>query len=146
MPKIIAAVDHLDMKPGPTSNDRPTAMGLESCVGVEHIDFEPELKIEGRVEYYLQDIQDRLIDSLRKIMARQLKAFQVKTSMAGWLKDTPNQIILTVSLLDFTIEMGQVFEKIGAQPDMMQQFYQKKVDGLVALIELVRTDLSKSQT
>jgi len=144
MPKIIAAVDHLELVPGATSNDRPTATGLESCVGVEHIDFVPELKIEGRVEYYLQDIQDRLIDSLRKIMYKQLQAFQVKTSVAEWLKATPNQIILTVSLLDFTIEMGAVFDKIGAQPDAMENFYQKKVDGLFALIDLVRTDLSKA--
>ena len=144
MPKIIAAVDHLELVPGATSNDRPTATGLESCVGVEHIDFVPELKVEGRVEYYLQDIQDRLIDSLRKIMYKQLQAFQVKTSVAEWLKATPNQIILTVSLLDFTIEMGAVFDKIGAQPDAMENFYQKKVDGLFALIDLVRTDLSKA--
>ena len=144
MPKIIAAVDHLDLQAGATSQDRPTAIGLESCVGVEHINFEPSLKIEGRVEYYLQDIQDRLIDSLRKIMFKQLQAFQVKTSVAEWLKATPNQIILTVSLLDFTIEMGQVFEKIEAQPDSMDNFAQKKIDGLSALIDLVRTDLSKA--
>jgi dynein heavy chain len=144
MPKIIAAVDHLILLPGATSQDRPTAAGLESCVGVEHIDLEPSLKIEGRVEYYLQDIQDRLIDSLRKIMYKQLQAFQVKTSVSEWLKATPNQIILTVSLLDFTIEMGQVFDKIGAQPDAMDNFAQKKIDGLSLLIDLVRTDLSKA--
>jgi dynein heavy chain, axonemal len=144
MPKIIAAVDHLILQPGATSQDRPTAAGLESCVGVEHIDLEPSLKIEGRVEYYLQDIQDRLIDSLRKIMYKQLQAFQVKTSVSEWLKATPNQIILTVSLLDFTIEMGQVFDKIGAEPDAMDNFAQKKIDGLSLLIDLVRTDLSKA--
>ena len=61
-----------------------------------------------------------------------------------WLKATPNQIILTVSLLDFTVEMGQVFDKIGAQPDAMDNFAQKKIDGLSLLIDLVRTDLSKA--
>ena len=113
-------------------------------MGVEHIEFEPALRVDGRVEYYLQDIQDRLIDSLRKCMYRQLQAFQVKTSVAEWLKHTPNQIILTVSLLDFTTEMGQVFDKIAAKPDQMELFYQSKVDGLFALIDLVRTDLSKA--
>jgi dynein heavy chain len=144
MPKIIAAVDHLDMKASEISSERPTALGLESCVGVEHIEFEPALRVDGRVEYYLQDIQDRLIDSLRKCMYRQLQAFQVKTSVAEWLKHTPNQIILTVSLLDFTTEMGQVFDKIAAKPDQMELFWQSKVDGLFALIDLVRTDLSKA--
>lgn len=144
MPKIIAAVDHLDMTPGATSSDRPTSTGFESCVGVEHIDFEPALKIEGRVEYYLQDIMDRLVDSLRSILYRQLQAFMVKSSVGSWLKDTPNQCILTVSLADFTSEMAGVFEKIAVQPELMQNFYQKKVDGLFELIDLVRTDLTKA--
>ena len=145
MPKIVAAVDHLDLKSGATSSDRPTAMGAETCVGVEHIDFEPELKIEGRVEYYLQDIQDRLIDSLRKCMQRQFKAFKVKASVASWLKDTPNQICLSVSMLDYTEEMGLTFDRIGTNKEAMKEMYDSKVNGLFGLIDLVRTDLSKAE-
>ena len=45
LPKIIAAVDHLDITPGATSTARPTATGFESCVGIEHIDFTTPLKV-----------------------------------------------------------------------------------------------------
>jgi len=145
LPKIIAAVDHLEITPGATSTDRPTAVGFESCVGIEHIDFHKPLKIEGRVEYYLQDIQDRLIESLRDILFKSIKSFEAKATVADWLKQTPNQIILTVSLLDFTTQMTKTFESMakGTQ-GAMEAFYNSKVAGLTSLIDLVRTDLSKA--
>ena len=145
MPKIIAAVDHLDLEPGATSSDRPTATGFESCVGVEHIDFGKPLKITGRVEFYLQDIQDRLIESLRTILYQSIKNYEEKATVLDWLKITPNQIILTVSLLFFTKEMTAVFGKMtDSDNQAMKNYWQFKVDALTDLIDLVRTDLSKA--
>jgi dynein heavy chain len=132
------------LEPGATSTDRPTATGFESCVGVEHIQYHKPLKVEGRVEYYLQEIQDRLIESLRDILFKSIISFENKKSVAEWLKTTPNQIILTVSLLFFTKEMTKVFHDLPTNPDAMKNYLQFKVDSLTELIDLVRTDLSKA--
>ena len=132
------------MEPGATSTDRPTATGFESCVGVEHIQFHKILKVQGRVEYYLQEIQDRLIESLRDILFKSIVSFENKNSVAEWLKTTPNQIILTVSLLFFTREMTKVFLDLPTNGDSMKNYLQFKIDSLTELIDLVRTDLSKA--
>eukprot|EP00960_Hanusia_phi_P043076 755854-Hanusia_phi.AAC.6 len=144
MPKIIAAVDHLDLTPGASQQDRPSATGLESCVGIEHIEFTKPLKVEGRVEYYLQDIQQRLTESLRDIMFQSLQSFATKSSVGEWLKAVPNQIILTVSLLDFTTKMRETFHSLSTNPNAMQEMADSKIQGLTSLIDLVRTDLSKA--
>jgi dynein heavy chain len=50
MPKIISAIETLELvEKGP----RPEAKGLESCVGVERVEFTVPLKLLGKVEVYL---------------------------------------------------------------------------------------------
>jgi dynein heavy chain len=67
MPKIFQAIDTLKLEPGAV---RPAAVGMKSCVGVEYVEFTEMLKLDGKVETYLQDVIDTMRTSLRKISGK----------------------------------------------------------------------------
>ena len=130
---------------GDTSTDRPSALGFESCVGVEHIDLSKPLKIEGRVENYLQDVIYNVVSSLRDILVKSIESFAV-TPTEKWVKKEPNQIILTTSLVYFTKKMEEAFADIKNGDDKaMEKMLQFKKDALTELIDLVRTNLTKAE-
>ena len=143
--KIIAAIATLDLEAGATSDDRPSAVGFESSVGVEHITLPKKFKIQGRVEYYMQDIINETVKALRECLKTSNENF-VKDSTEVWVKREPNQIILTTSLTFFTLKMEETFTQIAAgDSDAMRKMWQFKIDGLTGLIDLVRTKLTKAE-
>jgi hypothetical protein len=44
--------------------DRPTAKTMITCVGTEKVDFTKPLKLEGKVEIYMQEIIKTICDTL----------------------------------------------------------------------------------
>lgn len=110
--KIIAAIATLDLVADATSTDRPSAVRFESSVGVENIPLPKPFKIEGRVEYYMQDIINQAQNALRECLKISNANF-VKDSTEAWVKREPNQIILTTSLTFFTIKMEETFTAIA---------------------------------
>jgi hypothetical protein len=44
--------------------DRPTAKTMITCVGAEKVDFTKPLKLEGKVEIYMQEIIKTICDTL----------------------------------------------------------------------------------
>jgi dynein heavy chain len=50
MPKIFQAIETLNLK---DDSDRPLAIGMDSCVGKEYVEFSKQLKLIGKVENYL---------------------------------------------------------------------------------------------
>eukprot|EP00960_Hanusia_phi_P002894 85528-Hanusia_phi.AAC.3 len=136
MSKIIAAIETLNLESGITSSERPSATGFDSCVGVEHIDLSKPLKIEGRVENYLQTIIDHVIISLRDILVKSIEAFST-TPTEVWVKKEPNQIILTTSLVFFTKKMEETFVDIkNGNAKAMEGMLQFKINALTELIDL----------
>ena len=74
MPKIFQAIDTLKLEDnGP--DQRPSALGINSSVGVEYVEFSEKLKLERKVENYLQDVIDRMRLSIKTIAADSLKRF-----------------------------------------------------------------------
>ncbi len=67
MPKIFQAIDNLDLKDG---GDRPTAMGMKSGVGVEYVKLTKPLQLNGKVEVYLQDMINTMVETLRDIATK----------------------------------------------------------------------------
>jgi dynein heavy chain len=47
--------------------DRPAAVGMETCVGKEYVEFSKPLKLVGKVENYLGDVIDTMRSSLNHI-------------------------------------------------------------------------------
>lgn len=66
MPKIISAMDTLTLKEQ-SHSERPFALSMKACVGVETVKFTSELQLLGKVESYLQDVLDIMRSSLKDI-------------------------------------------------------------------------------
>ena len=72
MPKIFQAIETLKLEKGQNS---PAAVGMQSCVGIEYVEFTEPLKLIGKVEVYLQDVINVMRSSLKKIAGASLKKF-----------------------------------------------------------------------
>jgi len=66
-PKIFQAVEMFNMEEG---GDRPSVLGMKSGVGVENVKLIESLKLVGKVETYLQDIINSIVNTLRTIATR----------------------------------------------------------------------------
>ena len=64
--KIFQAVEHFNMSET-SGSDRPSVLGLKAGVGVESVTLVEPLKLLGKVETYLQDIIDGIVNTLYKI-------------------------------------------------------------------------------
>jgi dynein heavy chain len=54
--------------------DRPAALGMDTCVGKEYVEFYKPLKLVGKVENYLGDVIDTMRASLNHIAAKSVIA------------------------------------------------------------------------
>lgn len=52
------------------SGDRPTATGMKSGVGIEHVNLTKPLHLLGKVQVYLQDMIDTMQTTLRDIATK----------------------------------------------------------------------------
>ena len=82
MPKIFQAIETLNLK---DDGERPQAIGMETCVGKEYVEFAKPLKLVGKVENYLADVIDTMKSSLNHIG---IKSVQSQANMAkdAWIK------------------------------------------------------------
>lgn len=108
MPKIFQAIDNLELKEA-GGEERPSAMGIKSSVGVEYVEFTEPLKLERKVENYLQDVIDRMRSSIKNIAADSLKRF-AKKEKKDWLEDDPAQVSLLVNLVNWVKTVEGAFE------------------------------------
>ena len=110
MPKIFQAIDTLELKESAAGGeDRPSAMGIHSSVGKEYVEFSEPLKLERKVENYLQDVIDRMRLSIKTIAADSLKRF-AKKEKKDWLEDDPAQVSLLVNLVNWVKTVEAAFE------------------------------------
>lgn len=135
MPKIFQAIDTLDLREN-GADERPSATGIHSSVGKEFVDFTAPLKLERKVENYLQDVIDTMRSSIKNIAADSLKRF-AKKEKADWLQDDPAQVSLLVNLVNWVKAVEAAFEN-----NVMQQCYDNQVGLLTELITMVQGELT----
>lgn len=70
MAKIFQAISKFTMQEA--SGDRPTITELKSCVGIEMVQLN-HLKLQGKVEIYLQDVIDCIKDTLKGVTSSSYK-------------------------------------------------------------------------
>jgi len=105
MPKIFQAIETLKLETGQVS---PAAVGMQSCVGIEYVEFSTALKLIGKVEVYLQDVIDIMNKTLRDIAGASLKKF-AQYKRTEWLKLDCSQCTLLVSLSNWVIDVERGF-------------------------------------
>jgi dynein heavy chain len=95
MSKIFQAIETLKLQ---EDGDRPYAIGMDTCVGKEYVEFHKKLKLVGKVEIYFQDIIDMMKASLNVIAAKSVVAYD-NMEKNDWLKKDPSQVTLVISLV-----------------------------------------------
>jgi dynein heavy chain len=135
MPKIFQAIDNLELKEA-GGDERPSAMGIKSSVGVEYVEFTEPLKLERKVENYLQDVIDRMRSSIKNIAADSLKRF-AKKEKKDWLEDDPAQVSLLVNLVNWVKTVEGAFES-----NSMSACFDLQVTLLTELIKMVQGELT----
>ena len=142
MSKIFQAVDRLDLKE--QSGSRPISLGMHSGVGKEYVPYAAALKLEGKVEVYLQTAVDTMMKTLNEIAGKSFKSY---SSMARdeWIQQDPAQITILVNMIMWVSTVEQMFLKLqSGNLTAMKEFYKESVEKLTALIKKVQGDLDKS--
>lgn len=115
MPKIFQAIETLSLK---EDGDRPLALGFESCVGVETVEFTKPLKLLGKVENYFADIIDSMRSSLKHIAGKSVERYGSQ-SKEVWLKEDPAQITLLINLVNWCVAVEGAFKKLASNAKAM---------------------------
>ena len=135
-----------------SSGDRPTAIGWKSGVGVEDVVFNPTVKLEGKVESYLQTVTTAQEETLKNLLIASLMR-RPTAKRVDWLiargEDKkpldPAQLSLLVSGMEYVNNVESGFEAIAAgKPDGLEETFKLAVDDLSDLVRLTQTNLSKA--
>jgi dynein heavy chain len=67
--KIFQAIEYFKMKEHENRDVMPDITGIVACTGKETFDFRDALQLRGKVEIYMQDVIDHIVDQQRKVVA-----------------------------------------------------------------------------
>lgn len=145
MSKCFQAIEKLKLNDDdPPPGQRPDALGMISCVGVEYVAFKSALKLESKVEDYMTDIIQKMRNELRVILKSSVEDYPSK-AREKWIFDWPSQIILVVNQIYWVLEVEQAFMNLGnGDKDAMETYNGVQIGQLTKLIEATRTELTKS--
>jgi len=119
-----------------------TALGMDSCVGKEFVDFHQPLRLVGKVENYLQDVIDTMKKSLNVIGVKSVSAFTT-TAKGDWLKMDPAQITLLINMLSWVTNVEKGFANLKTNAGAMKKTFEDQVVDLTNLIKMVQGDLDR---
>ena len=69
---------------------------MKSGVGVEEVKLTEKLKLVGKVEYYLHDMINSMVKTLRDIATKSFENY-TKLDKKAWIEKDPAQITLLVN-------------------------------------------------
>jgi len=155
VPKIYLASKIFTINDPPEGADdewRPTVQTFIAGVGVEEVNFEPQIKLEGKVEIYMQTVLDAMKMTLFKHVERCIVRYQelgrVEWLMHGGSKQPTDaaQVCIFVSAVNYVNEVEQAFKDIKAgDKEAMITYNAKQVVQLKDLINTTTTALTKGQ-
>jgi len=137
-----------------TEDGRPLAVEFVAGVGSEVCKFEPPVKLDGKVEVYMQTILDGQKKSIFETVKRSIVRYQrqprfewvlAKEGPSGRPLD-PAQTSLLVLAINYVSEVENAFiDMSNGFQNAMIEYSQKQVKQLSDLIRLTHSDLSKGE-
>lgn len=149
--KVFLCTDRLELEDRDGASGRPTAVRWISAVGVESSDFTPAVRLDGKVEIYLQTVLDAQRGSLRAALAASIARLPSQ-SRVDWLMDKlpdkrpsdPAQLILLVSGMQYVKGVEAAFDAMErGDPEALKKQLEVCVKDLGDLIVLTQGNLSK---
>jgi len=151
-PKIYLCTKTLVLSDDLTPSGRPKATRFIADVGVEEVDFEPVVPLEGKVEIYMQTVLDAMKMTLFLNLKRSLRRYKEMTR-PEWLmhKDKktgrpsdPAQIILLTVAVNYVAEVEDALNSISkGSPNALQTQYERQIEQLSDLIRLTQSNITK---
>jgi dynein heavy chain len=111
-------------------------------VGIEYVEFTSPLKLNGKVENYMQDVINSMKTSLREIAGASLLRL-AKHGKDAWLGMDPAQTTLLINMLNWTKDVEIGFNGIKNDKESMKKCHLNQVKLLSDLIKMVQGDLSR---
>lgn len=139
MPKIFNAIGDLELL---EEGVRPFVKGMHACIGTEYVEFTRELKLENKVEIYLQWVIDSMRDSLKDIAIASIKKFQT-VDKETWLMQDPSQVTLLINNCNWVINVEKAFANIPSDAKALEKAFEGQKEDLNYLIMLVQGQLTK---
>ena len=143
MSKCFQAIGSLKLdndKPPPGT--RPSGLGMISCVGSEEVEFKTPIKLDGKVEEYMNATVAKMRSELRGYLDDSIKAYPSK-ARTEWVFDWPSQLTLVVNQVFWTHEVDEAFANMAKDKDSLKKYSETQVKQLTDLIALTRTELPK---
>eukprot|EP00968_Pinguiococcus_pyrenoidosus_P011502 scaffold926_cov248-Pinguiococcus_pyrenoidosus.AAC.15 len=118
--------------------------------GGEYVSFVEATKAEGAVEFWLKAVEDAMRQALYQSAKHAYEAYpKTEAEMidrASWLWAYPAQIVLVVDQIYWTMNCALALEKKHAgEENALKDFLAFSVRQIDAMVDLVRSDLSKQQ-
>ena len=148
--KVFLSTDTLMLK-DTAGNPRPSATHWKSGVGVEVVEFDSPVVLEGKVEIYLQTVLTSMQRTLNHALMKSYQRYPTQTRIE-WLQDKapddtatdPAAMTVLVAAMKYVSEVEEAFQAIGrGEREALQEYNQAQVRQLGDLIKLTRTKLSK---
>jgi len=151
-PKFFICLEDYTLEFPDGEGTRPTAVGMNACVGKEYVPFPEPLPLVGKVESYL----DKCIDAFQKALRYYAKEDVTRYFDTGCMDDGAKrgqfiadsksaQCALLVQLITWVILVEKAFEGCGEDGNIesVKVAWDKQADLLLSLIELTMTNLDK---
>jgi dynein heavy chain len=147
MSKCFQAIEKLSVdNENPPPNVRPSATGMESCVGKEYVPWSKPMKLDGKVEEYMNLIIDKMRSELKVNLYDSLKAYNNPKPRYEWQFEWTSQMILVVSQIYWCTETEAAFAKMQkGDAKGMSDYNLQQVNQLTELITVTRGELAKDQ-
>lgn len=125
-----------------------TALGMYSKTGDEYCAFTSPLVCQGAVENYLCDLETKMQTTLKEILdtAKEgTEEWEIQNPRHVWLDEYNAQTALLATQIVWTEETQRAFEELenGGSESAMKEYLNVTVVRIAALIERVRTDLTR---
>jgi len=128
MSKCFQAIEKLSTDEA--GGGRPSATGMESCVGKEYVKWSKPMKLEGKVEEYMNLIIDKMRSELKVNLYDSIKAYNNPKPRHEWQFEWTSQMILVVSQIYWCQETEAAFAKMQkGDAKGMYDYNQQQVSG-----------------
>jgi len=109
----------------------------------ERIDFKKSVKHLGKVEEWLNKIQDEMRSTLqRKLKEGNIAFADGKQTKKDWVMEQPAQVVVTVDMIQWCSSTEDAINEMNIEPDSLNLWFASNEEQLNMLTILVRGNLT----
>ncbi|CAG9462750.1 unnamed protein product [Pedinophyceae sp. YPF-701] len=147
--KCFANVDNLefhhDDKGAPTKTAIAMVSGEKERVSFAPESYAPACLCDGPVENWLQTVEDSMVKALSYEFKEKAMPGYEEKKRKDWIFDHSVQMTIVVSRVYFTQEVNEAFSELeDGNEDALKAEYQRQVDQISDLIDIINTPLTKN--